>query len=82
MRGPATSPFYMRPANELVAEGFERARCDRRTCAFLAERIAALKAQVDKGLLTEEAAALTIRQLEAVSEMIGLGLHHIGEGVA
>ncbi len=82
MRGLGTSPFYMRPANELVAEGFERERCDRRTRAFLAERIVALKAQVEKGLLTEEAAALTIRQLEAVIEMIAQGLHDLPEAAA
>lgn len=76
------SALFMRPANELVAEGFERARRDRRTCAFLAERIAALKAQVANGKISEDAAALSIRHLEAVLEMIGLGLHHIGEGVA
>lgn len=68
----------MRPANELVAAGFERARCDRDTCDFIAERIAALKAQVANGKIGEDAAALTIRHLEALSEMIALGLHHGG----
>lgn len=76
------SALFMRPANELVAEGFERARCDRRTCAFIAERIAALKAQVANGKISEDAAALTIRQLEAVIEMIELGLHDMPEAGA
>lgn len=52
---------------------------DRRTCAFIAERIAALKAQVANGKIGEDAAALTIRHLEALAEMIALGLHHGGE---
>lgn len=76
------SALFMRPANELVAEGFERARRDRRTCEFLAERIAALKAQVANGKISEDAAALTIRQLEAVIEMIELGLHDMPEAEA
>ena len=56
-----------------------QAICDRRTSAFIAERIAALKAQVANGKIGEDAAALTIRHLEALAEMIALGLHHGGE---
>lgn len=42
---------------------------------FIAERIAAVKAQAARFQIGEDAAALTIRQLEALGEMIAIGLH-------
>lgn len=66
MIGPATSPLYMRPANELVAEGFERARCcrDARAQAAIARKFA------EDGTIDREAGAMVARWLDAWADRI------------
>lgn len=66
MMGPATSPFTMRPANELVAEGFERARVARlvRGQADSARRL------LDQGKIDAAAGGMFVRWCEALTEMI------------
>ncbi len=60
------SPFYIRPANALVAEGFERERCcrDARAQAEIARRF------VNDGRIDAQAGGMLARWLEAWADRI------------
>lgn len=60
------TPFYMRPANEIVAEGFERARVarDARAQAGIARGF------VESGKIDRDAGAMLARWLDAWADRI------------